>query len=565
MTTNANPAGTGVPAETRVVSLYRILSDDELANLWRLSDEEQVDNFRSQEIDSVGDQALLIWGAKEPKPPEWSGMIEGLTGVDVGFASSEPSSVLFVRVDAYTFALTFGGGWRLLRGGLIDREFGLNFALRAINSEEIRHLKKQYFNATSRVDINLVPGGQGLWSFGIREYSELVRQITGRAATANKIDLGHMRRLQRRGLSHRTSFDCTERIRLPLPYSPNHLVQDLKEIVRVLEQSEVDMDLEPLQWIRRINPAEVDLIAEAWSKLFELIEGYFDEVSLAYPARYHGGPEIGSFAGQIGGHSIKNKLELELSDIRIALEGHDFEARVRALKNGWITGYDDDGNSIGGDESAQNWLSGQVDLSSGRRLVLLDGDWFDLTDRYRDFVDRIVGDAFRNRPSWLLPAWKSSPKNDTGAHEEKLYNRYVADQIEGFLCLDRKLIRTRVHKRGFEACDLLGPNNELVHVKKISTQTGSGPLSHLFAQGIVSIESLTDRDTWERFISEIRKQDDERANSMGVRPTSLVYAIHRTNGVLTPDKMFTFAQSELASAAISFAKLGVDLKIAVIP
>ena len=38
-----------------------------------------------------------------------------------------------------------------------------------------------------------------------------------------------------------------------------------------------------------------------------------------------------------------------------------------------------------------------------------------------------------------------------------------------------------------EICDLLGPGNELIHVKRAE---GSAPLSHLFSQGLISAQSL---------------------------------------------------------------------------
>jgi hypothetical protein len=44
-----------------------------------------------------------------------------------------------------------------------------------------------------------------------------------------------------------------------------------------------------------------------------------------------------------------------------------------------------------------------------------------------------------------------------------------------------------------------------------------------------------------------------------------VFAIHRSNGLLTPDRLFTFARSGLASAAIFFQRLGVRLQVCVIP
>jgi hypothetical protein len=75
----------------------------------------------------------------------------------------------------------------------------------------------------------------------------------------------------------------------------------------------------------------------------------------------------------------------------------------------------------------------------------------------------------------------------------------------------------------------------------------------------VAIESLTDPDTWATFVELVRTQDPARAETLGSRPSALVYAIHRSNGLLTPDKLFTFARSEMATAATMLAKLGIPL------
>jgi uncharacterized protein (TIGR04141 family) len=55
------------------------------------------------------------------------------------------------------------------------------------------------------------------------------------------------------------------------------------------------------------------------------------------------------------------------------------------------------------------------------------------------------------------------------------------------LVLDRKLIHTAVRPRGIEHCDLLGPDDEFIHVSRLR---GSDDASHLFAQVHVAIEQL---------------------------------------------------------------------------
>ena len=548
------------PDRTRPVNLYRILPGRSFEDCWSVA-VDAADDYASIEVDGLADDALLVFGERPPRRREWVEHVHALTGLDLDYHAADASAVLFVQVDGDAYALTFGNGWRLLTDDAVDREFGLEFALRALDADAVRQIKRQYVSARARVDVSVVPAGQELWSFGIREHAELVRQLIGSVLAAARVDLSHARRTRRR--SNRVNVDCADRIRLPLPDSPQHLISDLREISRVLRDRDVDPELAPLRWIRRLTADQADRVNEAWAGFFALLDARDDAVSISYPAHYHNGPEVSRFVGNIGTHRIDGP-DLVLEDFKEGIAGRDRATALRQLRTSKITGLDESGNPVGRDEAATKWLTAEVDLPDAR-LVLLDGDWYDITKGYEQHVSRIVEQAFTQRPSWSLPAWIAAPPGPNGRREERYYNSYVAEVCHGFLCLDRKLVRTRAHRKGFEACDLLGPNNELVHVKKVSSRTGSGPLSHLFAQGIVAVESLTDRGTWDDFVDLVRQQDPARAQKLGNRPHTLVFAMHRTNGVLTPERLFTFARSELASAALLFTKLGVNLQICIIP
>ncbi|WP_368660749.1 DUF6119 family protein [Amycolatopsis sp. Hca4] len=152
-----------------------------------------------------------------------------------------------------------------------------------------------------------------------------------------------------------------------------------------------------------------------------------------------------------------------------------------------------------------------------------------------------------------------------GRTVEGNYNLHVA-KAPLFLCLDKKLVTSRAHPHGIEACDLLGPDNELVHVKKFSSKTGSSVLSHLFAQGLVAIETfLGNSKTWDEFRTKVAEQDPSRAAKLGPRPAALVYAIHRSDRPLNPATLFTFARSALVSASIALSAYGIPLQVCVIP
>jgi uncharacterized protein (TIGR04141 family) len=304
-----------------------------------------------------------------------------------------------------------------------------------------------------------------------------------------------------------------------------------------------------------LDSTAVDLLAEP-----DPMRG---EVGIAYPARYYDGPGVQRYRGNIGEVSIDTD-ELTIDHLQAGVRHHARDEYLRVLRSSNIEGLDNAGTSLGGEVSALHWMAAEI-IDPTFRYILLDGDWYELGEKYLKHVERVVSEAFANAPTWTLPPWNDAPRNNEGKVVEGAYNHHVADTDKRFLCLDTKLVTTRIHPRGFEACDLLGPDNVLVHVKKVSSKTGSSVLSHLFAQGLVAIESLTDKDTWNKFVQLVRKQDPVRANALGNRPAGLVYAIHRSDAVLEPKTLFTFARSALVSASVALTTYGIPLKISVIP
>ncbi|TNC24210.1 DUF6119 family protein [Amycolatopsis alkalitolerans] len=540
---------------TRRMRVYRLYPAPELRALIA---PKEVD-IREVEVGSV--PALLVSGESAPRPVGWGAAVHSLTGVDLGFTTTTASAALLLDVDGTRYALTFGHGWRYLRDSAVDREFGLDLAVRMLDPDEIRRITRWALSAKARVDHNLVPGGQGLWAFGLREHAELVRNLAGRVHRDVRAELTYVRR--RGGYRNfRLSLDCGDGVQLPLGVAGDSLLSDLRELTRVTTEVSVHARLEPLRWVRRLGPgqeltakldaAAADLLADPASET--------GEVGISYPARYYDGPAVQRYRGHVGDSAIDTD-ELTLEDLRSGMR--EGEA-LTTLRTSSIEGLDDDGRSLGGAVSALHWLAAEV-IEPGRRFVLIDGDWYQLGERYLAHVERVVAGAFANRPEWTLPAWEDAPRNDQGRVVEAAYNEHVAATDPRFLCLDRSLLKTRVHPRGFEACDLLGPGNVLVHVKKVSGRTGSSVLSHLFAQGLVAAESLTDRETWERFADLVAGRDPARAATLGSRPAGLVYAIHRSDKALHPGTLFTFARSALVSAAVALHTYGIPLRIAVIP
>ncbi|WP_176929966.1 DUF6119 family protein [Lentzea albidocapillata] len=551
-------------AETRRVSLYQLTGTSDLRECVAPKVLEEDNEFEVEFVRVGNRPGLLVHGWSEPEEIGWNSMVHTLTGVDLGYERRVASAAVFVDVDGTIYVVTFNHGWRLIRDSRVNRAFGIDFAVRVVDDDEIQQLTRWALSSKSRVDRNAVPSGQGLWSFGLREHAELVRELVAKARADLPVQLTHLRpKPHRRNPWLR--LECRDGLKLPLSVEGTGLVADLREINKVLAEYPVVDALAPLQWVKRV-PAGDERREVLELAVAELLAGngtIGGEVGISYPAKYFEGPDVHCYRGSINGTVIDTD-ELTLEHISRPLHLAPPQTRLSSLRSGHIDGYDEHGKSSSDGMSALQWIAAEVNLNQGRH-ILLDGEWFALGEEYVSHVDSVVRKAFASPPPWSLPAWNDAPPNKDGKIHEDDYNKHVANTgKKRFVCMDKKLVTTRAHPRGFEACDLLGPGDSLVHVKRTSSSTGSSPLSHLFAQGLVAAESFTNADTWEKFRQLVAKQNPARAQKMGPRPGSVVFAIHRSDKPLTADSLFTFARSTLVSAWNTLTTYGIPVHVAVI-
>jgi len=187
-----------------------------------------------------------------------------------------------------------------------------------------------------------------------------------------------------------------------------------------------------------------------------------------------------SFTIRIGHARTDPVPSLELEDIirrtRVQRDGE----RVKALRHGQVAlNGDEAGKEVLASARADKWLEANVPIDA-RRFFLIDGDWFEIGADYvrasRDAISRL----FPATPTISLPPL-SQPERRT----EYDYNCYVEAWSRGqYLCLDKnRAVRDPLGACSpLEICDLLGPSNELIHVKRAE---GSAPLSHLFSLGLI--------------------------------------------------------------------------------
>ncbi|MBF5032782.1 MULTISPECIES: DUF6119 family protein [Micromonospora] len=498
--------------------------------------------------------ALLVHGSAPRDRAEWCGVLSGLVGSDVTIGYSSGGGALLLGVDDRAYALTFGTlGRFMIELEKTDPTFGVSFAVRTLHPSGIRHVRRRVVGASGRVDRSLVPGGQPIWRYGIDKWGEIVGQVSGR------VDNPNLTACQRaRGA---VKVEGSDALRIPLGVSPERLLADLREIDRVCRQESPLADLEFIEQIRPLRPNDPRHPA-----LIEVLDrrlGLPDppDLGVAVPGSLVADVEhVASYRVRVprSGRRPTLTTDLDLSTILShtarALDGD----RWPGLRNGTLTLYAD---AAGTEEMTSTpvsrWITAEVAVG-GSHMLLHEGQWYEIGDRHREFLRQEVARVL-NRPSnVVLPPWTEELAN------EDCYNREAAKKHPGLVLLDKKLLRTRQHPRGIEACDLLGPNGELIHVKRAS---GSSPLSHLFAQGVTSFDALRyDNQARNKFRDLVRAQPGGPDLPEDFRPRTVVYAIALSAGrTVTAESLFTFAQVALYQAVKTLRTEGVDVEVVAIP
>ncbi len=502
----------------------------------------------------AGAPALLVHGTVPRVRAEWCDILAGLTGEDVDLGHSSGGGALLLAVDERAYALTYGTlGRHMVDQEVFDRTFGVSFAVRALMPSDIRKVRRRFVGAAGRVDRSIVPTGQPIWKYGIDKWGEIVGQVCGRT------DNSRLTVCRRSGKPARV--DGGEALHIHLCVEPDGLLADLREIERVCQEESPLADLDFITQIRPVpasDPRMPDLISTL-DKRLALVDP--PALGVAVPGDLVSDIEhVRSYRIQVPKSGRRPTLEAELAlpAILAHTNGAQNDDRWSGLRNGTVTLFAD---ARGTEEMvstrAFRWLTAEVAVGTSH-LLLHEGEWYEIGDRHRDFLRQEIDEILARPSAIMLPPWTADLR------DEDAYNREAARRDPSLVLLDKRLLRTTQHRHGIEACDLLGPGGELIHVKRAKS---SSPLSHLFAQGIVSYEALRyQQDARAKFIDAVRRQPNGRDLGQDFRPTKVVYAIALNAGrTVTVNSLFTFAQVALYQAMKTLRNEGVEVNVIAIP
>lgn len=534
----------------RRTTIYRLVGLGDLESAVRpkyLKD----DRFEARPV-QVGERTgLLVTGAMTKDRVDWCSPVAALTGAEININSVTPAGVLLLpcssggtHEDGVGYALTYGMGFQLLEPARLDNLFGQRIAIRTADPDKLRSLTVTTMDERSRTSRATIPQGDGLLGFGVGDVGEAVSRIV---AIANLPELSQSvgESLQLRG---------ADALSVPIGLTAGDVLADLDVLERLLA-AEPPPALKILEQLSAVkNPERREQLD---ARLSEVLDGTTDgTVGLAWPHERvdeNGTPDSWKpMRLWPGGGNAARQGQPEWADIESALAEEPPGLRLVRVDRAAIQLCRD---AYGQDPVSQaiplrRWIAFECELE-GRAYALYDGSWYQIHHDYAENINDRTRTIFDQGVDLAFPPWEADD-------DEEAYNKKLADALGG-VCLDRLLITTDLHPRGFEACDVYLPDGTLIHVKKTERSTAA---SHLLAQALVSADALCNdvqaRDKVRVRVTELGGD----SSALESKPARVVLAMHRRQGkAVTAGELFTFTKVNLVRQATSLEARSVKVRI----
>ncbi|WP_158083218.1 DUF6119 family protein [Streptomyces antioxidans] len=497
--------------------------------------------------------AITAWGIMGKKnQADWCATFKSLTGKNAKVSNVAAAGAILIAIPGGPYAITYGMGHLLIDPSRIDPGFGLSFSIRSVEPDYIRQITRNIMDSRARVDRSSVAGGQSIRGFGIEYYGEIVSRLAG--------TLGTVSMTFNRSKSRKVTIAAADSLKIPLGTRPADLIGDLKEITRVSDTASPVPELGFIDQIRALKSSnkKVSELEDRLSAALASNDG--SPLALTLPAECEEHEHAAhSYRIKIASDRFEVIEDLDISAVLDRLSRLSPNKKLEALRAGYIQICSD----ASGQEKASRqvkahkWLAFEAPLDSDHYFYH-QGRWFEVGDNYLNFLRNRLDEVFARKPSIALTKWKSEWQ------DEETYNFEAAKLIPGAVCLDRRRIHTKLHPHGIEGCDIIGPQNELIHVKRASS---SAPLSHLFAQGWTSIDALrSDREARNKLLERVRERSLKHPYDPATKPKKLIYGIAiKRDATVSRANLFTFSQVALMRAINALENADVDVEVVPIP
>ena len=427
-----------------------------------LKEADVLDGEASADCDKIdirlGDRSVGTLYAKQTPitAPSWLKFFAGSASKHPRLSRASVSAAYITRAGGRLFAIVFGQGRHLLRGGAYEERFGLRVTLNSVDPDSLRAVDVSTLDANPFHGTRQASREAALGEFGVNLDQDILRAVTGRPVD------------EKLGTRMAGVDSLSVRVRVNLTTLPALLK-------RYLERSEDVGYREKFRWVDHVAEVRDSLLEEqlfrelvrviaknkggAWAAIPERIDWTdFDSFRFGSIAkgRAHDDITVNRMLDCLGGESVSLEF-LQHTFVYCMADGNPHPVHQ------W---------------SFLKCLTAELKLD-GSMYLLNAGKWYRISSDFVDEVNRDLNVLLPDSPP-SLPVW--------GDEHEGAYNGRIAADSGGRLALmDQVMILHPGMPSPVEFCDLFSTDRQLFHVKRYGQ---SSILSHLFMQGMVSAELL---------------------------------------------------------------------------
>lgn len=432
----------------------------------------------TSKMEIANDAEALPNGAKlyildaAPKPVWWRDYF----AIARPLSHASKGAIIILPLEERTCVLTFGHVAHHLRDAAYERDFGIRFSLNSLDPNKIKNTDTLKPSSAMRVRTQ-VSVNQNLSQFDFDRDTSIVKSLTGKTLEKYKDIV--------------TAATGSSYLRVSSDVASEELADLCKDMISIYNRQDYKSQFPDILNISPIS--DPDVIKKLDDKLVLALKEDSNRIALTIP-------EIVDYreAVYVGFRGARGKYISD--DVQIAQYIDYLKARnikvpdidVGMLEKHEIYLCDENGEPRGSSYSIYKALVFETSLEEDPAIYhLTEGGWF-----------RVDADYIKQLSEYIDPIYQELDLPDYGSDSEGEYNKAVAVSEDDYICLDTKNISPKGQKQ-IEPCDLIRLKDgkiEFTHVK-ISTQ--SSTLSHLFNQGISSIDILRNEESSKNKLCEL--------------------------------------------------------------
>lgn len=436
----------------------------------------------------------IIYIADRPSTDPWW---KGYWGINKNLRQVQKGAVVFLPVDNRWVVLTFGMTHHQLKDNAYEYDFGIRTTLNALDPTKIKSTDILLPENAKRQRIQS-PTASNLNFFDIRHDESIIKKLTGAVKE------------EYYNLFRNATGDSSLRISSNLP--PEQITSLCQSLIEIYQREDY---IQTFPDIRNIEPVkDPDKIAQLNEKLLEAFNNAPVDLVLSVP-------EIIDYSNIF---KIKYKGEgrsnLEYSDVYISGYREYLESRGVTQIADVHTFYKhsmlivDENDIIIKQYNIFNSFLFDCELE-GETFHLNDGEWYFIETNFIRRLENSLSPYFIDNHVYL---------HQCNEKREDDYNISVMNAHENVLCLDKKNIAP-VGQYQVEPCDLITIIDNKLHLIHVKISTRSSSLSHLFNQGVNSIELLRMEEDSKSKLKNLVGDDISMCNLIESQDFSVTYGI----------------------------------------